>query len=93
MEITNDPHITRFVPPAITRNTHSGLTHRTGHEGTATSPAKSDKPPTVQNKSHAVSNPLAALFGHGQKPAPETRRIDRSIEDQPVLGRFVDILA
>ena len=93
MEITDNPHVTRFVPPTIIRGARLGSTHRPTNVGKGTLPVKNDQPSMVQDEPHGESNPLAALFDPGSKPVQETPKIGKSDGDQPVRGRFVDILA
>jgi len=89
MEISNDVRVTRFVPPTIRR----GKPRLADNQKAAVPPVKSDNPPAVKDTSGMAVNPLAALFDRGHGSTPSMRGAGKPADDQPIRGRFLDVLA
>ena len=90
MDVANTSRITRFVPPTISRWPVADEPH----------PVEPPPPEAARQSAgtpvepgRSAGNPLAALFQSGARwafPGPDQRNAD---DDQPTLGRFVDVIA
>lgn len=91
MDVANTSHIARYIPPTITRRPHADEPRPVAEPLQSEIAGKEPELPSA--RSAAPVNPLAALFGSGVSRNATPVKPNETDDDQPALGRFVDVIA
>lgn len=89
----NNARITPYQPPQLSAALSRGVPSPRDLQPNLTPAPKVADSKTAAKLAKTEINPLAALFTQGVKNPAPSRKINLSVEDQPVRGRFVDVMA